>query len=230
MKARSRVYTFPMINTPLRIVIVDDHEIVLQGLVSMLGRYLGRIRIVGQAVDVAGAHELIEALDPDIVLCDVRLRGASGLDLCRSLVEADPDRKVVLLSVYDDEQYLYQALRAGAKGYLLKRIASEELIRSLELVRLGEIVVDPTLAGRAAASAARLQSGEYWPGAHLGLTQRESEVLALLVAGVSNKAIAGRLFVGEETVKSHVRSVYRKLEVSDRAGAVATAIREGVFR
>jgi DNA-binding NarL/FixJ family response regulator len=215
---------------PLRIVIVDDHEIVLQGLVSMLGRFLGRIRIVAQASDVSTAQDLIAALDPDVVLCDVRLRGASGLDLCRSLVEADPDRKVVLLSVYDDEQYLYQSLRAGAKGYLLKQITGEELVRNLELVHQGEIVVDPTLAGRAAASAARLQSGEYWPGAHLGLTQRESEVLALLVAGVSNKAIAGKLFVGDETIKSHVRSLYRKLDVGDRAGAVATALREGVFR
>jgi DNA-binding NarL/FixJ family response regulator len=196
----------------------------------MLGRFLGRIRIVAQASDVSTAQDLIAALDPDVVLCDVRLRGASGLDLCRSLVEADPDRKVVLLSVYDDEQYLYQSLRAGAKGYLLKQITGEELVRNLELVHQGEIVVDPTLAGRAAASAARLQSGEYWPGAHLGLTQRESEVLALLVAGVSNKAIAGKLFVGDETIKSHVRSLYRKLDVGDRAGAVATALREGVFR
>jgi DNA-binding NarL/FixJ family response regulator len=219
-----------MMVRPLRIVIVDDHEIVLQGLVSMLGRFLGRIRIVGQASEVSTAQSLIAALDPDVVLCDVRLRGASGLDLCRSLVEADPDRKVVLLSVYDDEQYLYQSLRAGAKGYLLKQITGEELVRNLELVHQGEIVVDPTLAGRAATSAARLQSGEYWPGAHLGLTQRESEVLALLVAGVSNKAIASKLFVGDETIKSHVRSLYRKLDVGDRAGAVATALREGVFR
>jgi len=219
-----------MLDLPLRIVIVDDHEMVLQGLLSMLGRFLGKIRIVGQAQDVETAQKLVATLDPDVVLCDVLLRNASGLDLCRSLVDANADRKVVLLSVYDDEQYLYQALRAGARGYLLKRIDGAELVRNLELVHRGEIVVDTTLAGRAAASAARLQSGEYWPGAHLGLTQRESEVLALLVAGVSNKAIAAKLFVGDETVKSHVRSLYRKLEVSDRSGAVATALREGVFR
>lgn len=219
-----------MIDGPLRIVIVDDHEIVLQGLIAMLGRYKGRIRVVGQAVDVAAAEALVDSLEPDIVLCDVRLRGSSGLDLCQKLLTTKAERKIVLLSVYDDEQYLYQALRAGAQGYLLKRIDGEELVRCLELVGAGEIVVDPTLAGRAAASAARLQSGEYWPGARLGLTQRESEVLSLLVAGLSNRAIAGRLFIGDETIKSHVRSLYRKLEVNDRAAAVATALREGLFQ
>jgi DNA-binding NarL/FixJ family response regulator len=219
-----------MASAPLRIVLVDDHEIVLQGLTAMLARFLGRVRIVGQAVDASEAEQVVAALDPDIVLCDVRLRGASGLDLCRRLVDRQPGRRVVLLSVYDDEQYLFQALRAGAAGYLLKRVGGEELVTSLELVAAGETVIDPTMAGRAAASAARLQSGEYWPGARLGLTHRESEVLALMVTGLSNRAIASRLTVGDETVKSHVRSIYRKLDVNDRAGAVAAVLREGIFR
>ncbi|HSV65148.1 MAG TPA: response regulator transcription factor [Mycobacteriales bacterium] len=219
-----------MAGSPLRIVLVDDHEIVLQGLVAMLARFLGRVRIVGQAVDPVEAERVVLALDPDIVLCDVRLRGASGLDLCRRLVELRPGLRVVLLSVYDDEQYLFQALRAGASGYLLKRVSGEELVQNLELVAAGETVIDPTLAGRAAASAARLASGEFWPGARLGLTHRESEVLSLMVSGLSNKAIAGKLTVGDETIKSHVRSIYRKLNVNDRAGAVAVVLREGIFR
>ena len=214
----------------MRVVLVDDHEMVLQGLKAMLARFLGRIRVVGEAADAETAERVVAALDPDVVLCDVRLRGSSGLDLCKRLVEAEPHRRVVLLSVYDDEQYLYQALRAGAAGYLLKRVTGEELVKQLELVQAGETVVDSTLAGRAAASAARLQSGEFWPGAHLGLSHRESEVLALLVAGLSNRAIAAKLVVGDETVKSHVRAIYRKLSVGDRAGAVAAALREGIFR
>lgn len=196
----------------------------------MLARFSGRARIVGDAHDAQTATTLVTGLNPDIVLCDVRLRETSGLDLCRSLLEREPKRRVVLLSVYDDEQYLYQALRAGAVGYLLKGIGGADLVRNLELVHSGETVVDPVLAGRAATSAARLQAGEFWPGAHLGLSQRESEVLELLVAGLSNKAIASRLVVGDETVKSHIRSLYRKLSVGDRAGAVATALREGIFR
>lgn len=215
---------------PVRVVLVDDHEMVLQGLKAMLARFAGRVRVVGETGESDEAERLVAALDPDVVLCDVRLRGASGLDLCRRLVEQDQRRRVVLLSVYDDEQYLYQAMRAGAAGYLLKRVSGAELVEHLERVRGGETVIDGGLAGRVAASAARLQSGEFWPGACLGLSQRESEVLALLVAGLSNRAIAARLVVGMETVKSHIRAVYRKLGVGDRAGAVAIALREGIFR
>jgi len=196
----------------------------------MLARFTGRVRVVGQAGTAAEAQSVVSALNPDVVLCDIRLRESSGLDLCRRLTEQDPARRVLLLSVYDDEQYLYQALRAGAAGYLLKRISGEELVRSLEEVHAGQTVVDGTLAARVASSAARLDSGEFWPGARVGLTQRESEVLGLIVAGLSNRAIASRLVIGDETVKSHARAIYRKLGVGDRAGAVAAALREGLFR
>lgn len=216
---------------PLRLVLVDDHEMVLEGLKAVLARFWGRVRVVGQAITAVDAERLVAGLDPDVVVLDVRLRGPlSGLDLCRRLVEKDPKRRVVLLSAYDDEQYLFQALRAGAAGYLLKWIDGEGLVRHLEMAAAGETVIDPTMAGRVVASAARLQAGEFWPGARLGLTQRESEVLGLLVAGLSNKAIAGRLVLGDETVKSHVRAIFRKLEVNDRANAVAVALREGIFR
>jgi len=220
-----------MRNRPIRLVVVDDHEMVLEGLKALLARFHGRVRMVGQAVSAEAAESLIASLDPDVVVADVRLRGSvSGLDLCRRLVEADPARKVVLLSAYDDEQYLFQALRAGAVGYLLKSIDGEGLVRHLELVAEGETALDPTMAGRAVASAARLHAGEFWPGARLGLTQRESEVLGFLVAGLSNRAIAAKLVLGEETVKSHVRAILRKLEVGDRTSAVAVALREGIFR
>jgi DNA-binding NarL/FixJ family response regulator len=219
-----------MAETPVRIVLVDDHEMVLQGLTSMLMPFRDRVRVVGQATGADQAVRLVSGLNPDIVLCDVRLQGASGLDLCQRLIELDPSRRVVLLSVYDDEQYLFQALRVGASGYLIKQITGAELVRQLELVRDGERVIDTALAGRAVDTAARLASGEFWPGARQGLTHRESEVLSFIVTGVSNRGIAQRLVVGEETVKSHLRSIYRKLEVSDRAGAVAVALREGIFR
>jgi DNA-binding NarL/FixJ family response regulator len=215
---------------PVRVVLVDDHELVIEGLKAMLARFAGRVRVVGQAGSAEDAIPVVTALAPDVVLCDVRLRGSSGLDLCRQLVDAALGCRVVLLSVYDDEQYLYQALRAGAAGYLLKRVSGEELVRSLEQAQLGETVVDPALAARAATSAARMDSGEFWPGARLGLSQRESEVLGLIVSGLSNRAIAARLVIGDETVKSHTRSIYRKLGVGDRAAAVAAALREGVFR
>lgn len=215
---------------PLRVVLVDDHEMVRTGLKAMLSRFTGRVRVVAEAPDAASARRAVGSLDPDVVLADVRLGPDSGLDLCRDLIREDPERRVVLLTVYDDEQYLFQALRAGAVGYLLKHVDGAELVSHLERVADGEFAIDPSLAGRVATSAARIQAGEFWPGAHLGLSQRESEVLALMVAGLSNRAIAGELVVGEETVKTHVRSVYRKLDAGDRSAAVAAALREGLFR
>jgi DNA-binding NarL/FixJ family response regulator len=214
---------------PLRLVIIDDHQMVLDGLTAMLRPYREQVEIAGESSDAREAAQLVAEQKPDAVLLDVRLRGTSGLDLCTEILARVPGCKVVFLTVYDDEQYLYQALRVGASGFLLKRIRGGELVDHLCRICEGEILIDPALAGRVALSAARLHSGEFWPGAHLGLTQRESEVLSLLVAGLSNRAIAAKLVVSEETVKTHSRGIYRKLGVSDRAGAVAAALREGVF-
>lgn len=215
---------------PVRVVLVDDHEMVIEGLKAMLSSFKNRVRVVGEAVGVDMALNVIASLKPDIVLCDVRMQGASGLDLCRAVRERDPERRVILLSVYDDEQYLFQALRVGASGYLLKGISSDELVRQLELVHNGATAIDPGLAARAVDTAARLQRDEFWPGARHGLTQRESEILSFVVTGLSNRGIATKLVIGDETVKSHLRSIYRKLGVSDRTSAVATALREGIFQ
>lgn len=215
---------------PVRLVLVDDHEMVIEGLKAMLAAFGDRVCVVGHAVGAERALGVISDLDPDIVLCDVRMQGTSGLDLCLALRERDPERKVVMLSVYDDEQYLFQALRVGASGYLLKSISSDELIRQLELVRTGATAIDPGLAARAVDTAARLQRDEFWPGARQGLTQRESEILSYVVAGLSNRGIANKLIIGDETVKTHLSSIYRKLGVSDRTGAVATALREGIYQ
>lgn len=217
-------------SSPVRLVLVDDHEMVIEGLKAMLAAFDDRVLVVGQAVGAERALSVVAELDPDIVLCDVRMQGSSGLDLCRDLRERDPERKVVMLSVYDDEQYLFQALRVGASGYLLKGISSDELVRQLEYVRSGSTAIDPGLAARAADTAARLQRDEFWPGARHGLTQRESEILSLVVAGLSNRGLASKLVIGDETVKSHLRAIYRKLDVSDRTAAVAVALREGIFQ
>jgi DNA-binding NarL/FixJ family response regulator len=215
---------------PVRLVLVDDHEMVIEGLKAMLAGFSSRVRVVGQAVGVEQALSVVDSLDPDVVLCDVRMQGSSGLDLCLALRQRDPNRRVVMLSVYDDEQYLFQSLRVGASGYLLKSISSDDLVRQLELVRNGETAIDPGLAARAVDTASRLQRDEFWPGARQGLTQRESEILSFMVTGLSNRGIANKLVIGDETVKSHLRSIYRKLGVSDRTNAVATALREGIYQ
>src|SRR6202165_5111863 len=215
---------------PVRLVLVDDHEMVIEGLKAMLAAFEDRVLVVGQAVGAERAVSVIDDLKPDIVLCDVRMQGSSGLDLCLELRERDPERKVVMLSVYEDEQYLYQALRVGASGYLLKSISSDELVRQLEFVHGGETAIDPGMAARAVDTAARLSRDEFWPGARAGLTQRGSEMLSFVVNGLSKRAIATKLVIGDETVKSHLSSIYRKLGVSDRTGAVATALREGIYQ
>lgn len=215
---------------PLRVVVVDDHQMVLDGLRAMLAAYSERVEIVGEATEPELAIKIITGQEPDITLLDVRLRGSSGLDLCAEIRKRQPACKVVFLTVYDDEQYLYQALRLGAAGFLLKRVRGAELVDHLQRIHQGEVLIDPSLATKVAMSVAHLRGGEFWPGARLGLTQRESEVLALMVAGLSNRAIAGRLTVSEETVKTHARGIYRKLDVPDRSGAVAAALREGVFQ
>ncbi|CAM3569049.1 response regulator transcription factor [Mycobacterium frederiksbergense] len=217
-------------SSPLRLVLVDDHEMVIEGLKAMLTTFGDRVQVVGQAIGAEQAVLVVQELQPDIVLCDVRMQGSSGLDLCVTLRERNPDRKVVMLSVYDDEQYLFQALRVGASGYLLKSISSDELVRQLEFAHRGQTAIDPTMAARAADTAARLQRDEFWPGVRQGLTQRESEILSYVVSGLSNRGIAGKLVIGEETVKTHLSSIYRKLGVSDRTGAVATALREGIYQ
>ena len=218
-----------MSRSPPRLVIVDDHQMVLDGLRAMLAAYQSSVQIVGEACEPGDVIALVTEVEPDIVLLDVRLHGTSGLDLCTAILRRRPECKVVFLTVYDDEHYLYQALRLGGSGFLLKRVRSAELDEYLTRIHQGETLVDPALAARVAQSAARLQRGEFWPGAHLGLTQRESEVLALIVSGRSNRAIAGQLTLSSETIKTHVRGIYRKLDVTDRAGAVAVALREGIF-
>jgi DNA-binding NarL/FixJ family response regulator len=213
----------------VRLLLVDDHQVVLEGLRSMLASQSGRVEVVGAATNGPDALELAAELRPDVALLDVRLKGASGLDLCKEIVAAVPTVKVVFLTVYDDEQYLFQALRVGGSGFLLKTTTGPELADHLDRVMEGDVAIDASLAGRVAMTAARLQSGEFWPGARLGLTQRESEVLELMVHGLSNRAIGQKLFIGEETVKTHARGIYRKLEVADRAQAIAMALREGIF-
>ena len=215
---------------PVRVVLVDDHEMVIEGLKAMLAPFADRVAVVGEAVGGDRALAVIDELAPDIVLCDVRMQGVSGLYLCREIRKRHPGRKVILLSVYDDEQYLFQAMRVGASGYLLKGIGSDELVRQLEGVQAGGSAIDAGLAARAAETAARLQSDQFWPGARHGLTQRESEILSLVVTGLSNRGIAGKLVIGEETVKTHLSSIYSKFGVGDHTSAAAMALREGIFR
>ncbi|HWO69899.1 MAG TPA: response regulator transcription factor [Actinomycetota bacterium] len=216
-------------SAPIRVLVVDDHRIVREGLRAMLID-VPEIEIVGEAEDAEGALRLIERERPHVVLLDLRLRRTSGLDACRQITERHPDVHVVFLTVYEDEQYIFEALRAGARGYMLKKATPEDLVRVLQSIQEGEVVIDPSLGGRIALRSAALRPGAGWPGAHRGLTQRESEVLQHLAKGLDNRSIGRALYISEDTVKSHVKAILRKLGARDRAHAVSIALREGLVR
>ncbi|MDP8927266.1 MAG: response regulator transcription factor, partial [Actinomycetota bacterium] len=139
-----------MIEGPLRVVLVDDHQMVIDGLKAMLSRYPDDVMVVGEARTRDEALAALREANPDVMLLDVRLKGDSGLDLCIEVLRDQPQCRVVFLTVYDDEQYLFQALRVGAAGFLLKRVDGEELVGHLRQLREGVTVIDPTLAGRVA--------------------------------------------------------------------------------
>src|SRR3981081_41411 len=212
----------------IRVLIVDDHQMVRAGLRAMLRDT--KVEIVGEAANLEGALAEIDEHLPDAVLLDVRLQGQSGIEACRVITERHPDSAVVFLTVYEDEQYVFEALRAGAKGYMLKRASADDIERVLQSVREGMTVVDPALTGQIALRASRLSPGHGWPGSEMGITQRESEVLRAIVDGLNNRAVAEKLFISEDTVKTHVRSIFRKLSVTDRSQAVPLVLREGIFK
>jgi DNA-binding NarL/FixJ family response regulator len=213
----------------VRVVLVNDDEIIMEGLQGMLGRHGDRVELAGGVLLSDDVAETATALNADVVLFDINIKGTNGLEVAAQMVADKPPFRVVVFTDDADERRLFEALRLGFSGYLLKSLGGAQLADHLVRVRDGEIVVDPTMATRIAMRAAHLGGGRIWPGSQLGLSQRESEVLSLLVDGLSNRLIAAQLVVGEETVKTHLRSIYRKLGVNDRAQAIATALRQGLF-
>lgn len=213
----------------IRVLVVDDHRVVREGLRAMLRRS-PTVQIVGEAEDVASTLTEVSSTAPDLVLLDVKLRAENGLDICRRLSAEHPGVKVIFLTVYEDEQYVFEALRAGARGYVLKSVSRDELLGILQAVYDGEVVVDPAISGQIALRAASFLGDRNWPGVDFNLTHRESEILTQLAKGLDNHQIAQVLSVGDETVKSHVKAIFRKLRARDRAMAVSIAFRHGLVR
>jgi DNA-binding NarL/FixJ family response regulator len=212
--------------SPHRVVVVEDHPLFLEGLTRCLGAEPD-FQVVGQWTTGAVDCDAVARLAPDLVLMDVELPQQSGIQVTRRLREAIPDLRVVMLTAYADPDLLFQAMQAGAAGYLLKHTATGDLIATLRRVMQGEHVLGPLLASR---FLREFQSRQL-PGrdARLSLlSQREEEVLRLLATGETNRQIAKRLFVSEETVKSHVAAIFRKLEVSDRTSAAVLAVKAGL--
>jgi DNA-binding NarL/FixJ family response regulator len=198
-------------------LIVDDHEVVREGLRLSLSRATN-IRVIGEASDGKSAVALAERRRPDIVIMDVRMPEMDGLEATKLLGERNPDIPVLIFTAYSERSLLSRGLDSGAKGYILKEAPHQTLVRAIEKVSSGEVYVDPALMPA------------FLPGKGDDmLTGREREILQLLADGMSNADVAAKLFISQETVKSHVRHILTKLEADTRTHAVAIALREAII-
>jgi DNA-binding NarL/FixJ family response regulator len=203
------------LSRPLRVVIVDDHEVLRAGTRQIL-ETADDITVVGEADDGDSALRMVKEMQPDVVLVDIRLPGDSGIDVARQVSLNSPDSKVVILSAYDDANYLRAALAAGVAGYLLKTMPRDELINAVRAAGLGTTVLDASMVTQLTQSAAH--SGPANESAML--TTRERQVIELVAEGLPNKAIASRLGISARTIEGHLNHVFAKLGVSSRTELV----------
>ncbi len=219
----------PETTRPVRLVLANDDHIIVEGLRAMLMPYDDQVVVVGTAVgdpEITFAAEFRD--DADVLLIDAFSRTAGGIDAAAKVLAQDPPFAVAVFTDAGDMRLMLQALRIGVQGYLLKSASAADLVDMVVRLHAGETVIDPRLAAEAAVLAARAIDLGEWPGAHLGLTRREAELLVLLGRGTNPGDAARQLGVSSETVRTHTRNIYRKLGVSDRAAAVAVAWREGL--
>jgi two-component system, NarL family, response regulator DevR len=210
----------------LRILLVDDHEVVRLGLKALLGRH-PRFDVVGEAGTADEALAKARVQKPDVVVMDIRLPGKSGIDATREITGALPDTKVIVLTSYADDDLLMDAVAAGASGYVLKQIGSDDLVKALESVGRGEALLDPAMMNKAFArlrDAARRERGD----AFKALTEQEVKILALVAQGRTNREIAGEIYLSEKTVRNYVSSILGKLGLSHRSQAAAYAVEHGL--
>ena len=198
-------------------LIVDDHEVVREGLRLSLSRS-ARVRVIGEAPDGASAVELTKRRKPNVVVMDVRMPGLDGLEATKQIAEAVPESAVLIFTAYSERSLLSRGLESGAKGYILKEAPHDTLLRAIEKVAGGETYVDPAL-----------MPAFFSKDKDDMLTGREREILQLLADGMSNSDVAERLYISQETVKSHVRHILAKLEADTRTHAVAIALRDAII-
>jgi len=209
-------------STKLRILLVDDHEVVRLGLKALLDRH-PNFEVIGEAGNAREAVELAGNLHPDVIVMDIRLPGGSGIEACQEITDKQPESKVIMLTSYAEDEMLFSAIRAGAAGYVLKQIGGEDLVRAIEAVGRGEALLDPAVTQRIFQEV-RKAAREEEASAFSALTQQEKHVLLLVSEGKTNREIAKALFLGEGTVRNYVSSILSKLGVSNRAEAAAYAV------
>jgi DNA-binding NarL/FixJ family response regulator len=215
----------------IRVLIVDDQALVRSGFRMILEAREG-VEVVGEAENGAQAIELARELAPDLVLMDVRMPVMDGVEATRRLLESGSSARVIILTTFDLDEYVFEALRAGASGFLLKDVQPAQLVEAIRVVASGEALLAPSITRRLLDRfAATLEASERKPPPELdSLTRRELEILRLVAGGLSNAEIAAELVVSETTVKTHVSSVLRKLHLRDRVQAVVLAYEAGLVK
>lgn len=210
----------------LRIVLVDDHEVVRLGLRSLLERQPD-LAVVGEAETAHEAVQAVERLAPDVVVLDIRLPGRSGVEACAEIKRRRPETKIVVLTSYAEDEVLLDAIAAGAEGYVLKQVGSDDLVQALRRVGRGERLLDPHLTDRVFAKLRQMRERER-AAAFAGLTEQELRVLALVAEGKTNREIGKALHLSEKTVRNYVSEVLAKLGFTSRAQAAAYAARHRI--
>ncbi|MGA2368164.1 MAG: response regulator transcription factor [Dehalococcoidia bacterium] len=210
----------------IKILIVDDHPVVREGICSMLKREPD-FKIVGEATNGLEAIERVRELSPDVVLMDLRMPEMDGVEAISKIKEERPEVKFIILTTFSDDEYIFKGIAAGARAYLLKDAPREELFKAIRAVSRGESLIQPVVASRLLDRLAELSKKT--PSAEM-LSERELEVLRLMASGVSNRDIAGQLSITQSTVKTHITSIFQKLNVTTRTEAVTTALRKGMIQ
>jgi DNA-binding NarL/FixJ family response regulator len=212
----------------IRTLVADDQEVVREAFVALLGTQED-MTVVASAADGAEAVRLSGEHQPDVVLMDVRMPVLDGIEATRQIAAADADGpRILILTTFDLDDYVYDALQAGASGFLLKDVPAETLFEAVRVIAGGEALLAPAITRRLIAEFARLRPRQIRPDTLAALTPRETEILGLVAEGLSNSEVATRLVLSDETVKTHVSHVLRKLGLRDRAQAVVVAYESGL--
>lgn len=211
--------------TLIRVLIADDHPLFRDGLRALLGS-VPDTEVVGEAATGEEAIVQAAALSPDIVLMDIQMPGLNGIEATRRILQANPTARIVMLTMFEDDDSVFAAMRAGARGYVLKGADQAEMLRAIRAVTNGEALFGPAIADRLLAFFAAKPSTPPLP--FPDLTNREREVLDLIAAGYGNAEIANRLFLSPKTIRNHVSSIFGKLQVADRAQAIVRAREAGL--
>jgi DNA-binding NarL/FixJ family response regulator len=210
---------------PIRVAVVDDQELFRRGLTMLLG-VEDDIEVVGEAGDGVAATELAASTVPDVILMDVRMPKRSGIEACVAIKEVAPTARIIMLTVSDEEADLYDAVKNGASGYLLKDSSIDEVAQAVRVVADGQSLISPSMAIKLLDEFKQMSRSDRAQVPSPRLTDRELEVLKLVAQGLNNREIAKRLFISENTVKNHVRNILEKLQLHSRMEAVMYAVRE----